>query len=115
MSYLSTTGTVLERLIMARLVLHISPSLHTLQPANRPYHSTETALLNIVSDMFEAVDFGCATVVVALDLGVAFDTIDNSVLAMRLEHTFGVNAATLIWIKSYINGRSCYAEIKDAS
>ena len=65
---------------MARLIPHVSPLLNTLQSAHRLHHSTETALLKISSDMFDAVESGCVTVLVALDLSAAFDTIDHSVL-----------------------------------
>ena len=72
-------------------------------------------LLKISSDMFDAVESGCVTVSVALDLSAAFDTIDHSVLIRRLQHTFGVNSAALDWLKSYLNGRSCFTKVRDAS
>ena len=114
-SNLNTISKVLERLFMARLIPHVSPLLNTLQSAYRPHHSTETALLKISSDMFDAVESGCVTVLVALDLSAAFDTIDHSVLIRRLQHTFGVNGAALDWLKSYLNGRSCFTKVRDAS
>ena len=69
----------------------------------RQYHSTETALLRITNDLFEAVDAKKANVLVALDLSAAFDTIDHSVLLRRLEHTFGVGGTALSWLRSYLH------------
>ena len=99
---------------MARLIPHVSPLLNTLQSAYRPHHSTETALLKISSDMFDAVESGCVTVLVAFDLSAAFDTIDHSVLIRRLQHTFSLNGAALDWLKSYLNGRPCFTKVRDA-
>ena len=89
-SNLNTISKVLEKLFQARLIPHFSPSFCPFQSAYRRFHSSETALLKIVSDLFEATESGCATILVSLDLSAAFDTIDHSVLERRLEHTFGV-------------------------
>ena len=58
------------------------------------------ALLKIAGDIFEAVESGCVTILVALDVSAAFDTIEHSVLERRLEHTFVVKEAALSYIKS---------------
>ena len=63
-----------------------------LQSAYRRHHSTETVLLKISNDIFEAIDSGNATVLVALDLSATFDTIDHSVLTNRLEYALGLGA-----------------------
>ena len=46
--------------------------------------SADTALIRIVNVMFEAVEVGCATVLVAFDLSAAFDTIDLAILLNML-------------------------------
>ena len=71
-------------------------------------------MLKIVSDLFEAAESGCVTVLVALDLSAAFDTNDHQVLVWRLEHTFGVKGPALSWAKSYLEGRSCFAMVDNA-
>ena len=52
--------------------------------------------------MFEAADAGFATVLVALDLSAAFDTIDYTILLSRLSDTFNVTGTALNWIKLYL-------------
>ena len=52
-------------------------NLMPFQSAYRKLHSMVTALLKIVNDMFEAVDLGRTTILVALDLSRAFDIIDH--------------------------------------
>ena len=82
-----------------------------LQSAYRRHHSTETALLKISNDIFEAVDSGNATVLVALDLSAAFETIDHSVLINRLEYTLGLWGLAIQWVKSYLEGRTSFVQI----
>ena len=66
-SNLRTISKILERLYLSRLKPQVLPLCSPLQSAYRLHHSTETALIRIVNDMFEAADAGCATVLVALD------------------------------------------------
>ena len=68
-----------------------------------------------VRNSLRAVESWCVTVLAALDLSAAFDKIDYSDLAKRLERTFGHNDATLNWLKSYLNGRSRFVKIWDGS
>ena len=113
-SNLNTINKVLKRLFLAKLIPHVSPSICPLQSEYRQFHSTETVLLKIVNDLFEAAESGCVTVLVALDLSAAFNTIDHQVLVRRLEHTFGVKGPALSWAKSYIEGCSCFVKVSNA-
>ena len=99
-SNLNTVSKILERLFSTRLTPHVPPACCPLQSAYRRHHSTETALLRITNDMFEAAELGLATVLVALDLSAAFDTINHAVLVQRLTDTFGVSGPAINWIKS---------------
>ena len=82
-----------------------------LQSGYRQNHSTEIALLKIADDMFEEVETGHVIIPVALDLSPAFDTIDRTVLARRLEHSFGVTGSALSWVCSYLDRRSGSARV----
>ena len=52
----------------------------TFQSACRPGHSTETALLTVVDDLFLSLNKGNISVLALLDFSSAFDTIDHPIL-----------------------------------
>ena len=85
-----------------------SPNFNPLQSAYCKCHSTETAHLKMVNDIHEAMDTGRSTIIIALDMSAAFDTIDQAVLLNRLKHTFGVTGTALEWISSYLSHRQSY-------
>ena len=103
-SNLHTISKVMERVFMSRLVSHVkhSPNYNRLQSAYRRGHSTETALLRMMHDVYCAADNGYRTVLLQLDLSAAFDTIDISTLLRRLRHSFGISGPALNWIASYL-------------
>ena len=92
-SNLNTIGKILERLALKRLFPHIScsPSFSPLQSAYRKFHSTETALLKLTNDILNSIDHGKISILAALDMSAAFDTLDHATLLHRLEHTFGLS------------------------
>ena len=51
-----------------------------LQSAYRAHHSTETAVLQVLSDILGALDRGDFAVLTLLDLSTAFDTVDHETL-----------------------------------
>ena len=55
-----------------------------LQSAYRAMHSTETALLKVVSDIRRSLDSNKGVVLLMLDLSAAFDTVDYDILLRRL-------------------------------
>ena len=75
------------------------------QSAYRKFHSTETTLLKIHSDIPASVDAGKVTTLTLLDFSGAFDTIDHTILLSRLDDWFGVTGKALNWFKSYSTGR----------
>ena len=83
------------------------------QSAYRENHSTETALLHVQNDLFQAVDKSGAAVLVLLDLLAAFDTLDHAVLLNRLASKFSLHGKVLQWISSYIQGRSQSVQVGD--
>ena len=50
------------------------------QSAYRKHHSTETAVLKVLSDIYSATDAGKVTLMGLLDLSAAFDTVDHCIL-----------------------------------
>ena len=54
-----------------------------------------------------------AMVLVVLDLSVAFDTVDHSILLEVLNHRFGIDGSALEWYNSYLQGRSMTVHCND--
>ena len=109
-SNLSVVSKLLERLVTRQLLAHLDMSglLPRLQPAYRSNHSTETAMLKVLSDIILAIDAGDLSALVLLDLSAAFDTVervDHNILLRRLQSSYGVDGAVLQWFRSYLVGR----------
>ena len=98
-SNLSFISKILEKVVDSRIQSHLlSNSLSSsFQPAYRMFYSTETTLLSIHNDLILAMDRGEVTFLILLDLSVAFDTVDHSILLHRLQHWFGVQGISLDW------------------
>ena len=64
--------------------------LPSYQSACRPYHHCETALLKIVNDILWNMENKKFTVLIAVDLLAAFDTVDHNILLFVLEREFGI-------------------------
>ena len=75
------------------------------QSAYHRYHSTETVLTKVVSDITMAADSGDVSVLALLDLSAAFDTIDHSILIQRLNISHHVKGMALCWFESYLHER----------
>jgi len=88
-SNLSTISKVLERLALAQLRPHLSSLVNfcPFQSGYRTGHSTETALLELLNDVYTAGDDRRCTVVIGLDISAAFDTISHTTLLHRLHAT----------------------------
>jgi len=98
-SNLSVLSKLLERLVARQLMQYLSSAdlLPSLQSGFRPGHSTETAILRVLSDILQAVDRGDSAALILLYLSAAFDTVDHSILLQRLQTTFGVHDAAHRW------------------
>lgn len=77
--------------------------------------STETAPVRITNDLLMASDSGLVSILVLLDLGAAFDTIDHRILLHRLEHVIWIKGTALGWFKSYLSDRFQFVDVKDVS
>jgi hypothetical protein len=109
-SNLSVISKLLERLVALQLMQYLTSAglLPSLQSGFRPGHSTETAVLRVLSDILQAVDRGDAAALILLDLSAAFDTVDHDIMLQRLQVSFGIVGAAHQWFQSYLLGRSQY-------
>jgi hypothetical protein len=112
-SNLPVLSKLMERLFARRLSDYLKSAglLPSLQSGFRPLHSTETAVLKVLSDLLDAIDRGDIGVLVLLDLSAAFHTVDHEILLQRLERTFRISGAALRWLASYLSDREQFVRL----
>jgi hypothetical protein len=103
-SNLQFLSKLTEKLVCCRLKKHLEDNKlwSPMQSAYRQYHSTETALIRVQSDIIESISRKKLTALILLDLSAAFDTVDHQILLSRLQHRFGINGQCLQWFSSYL-------------
>jgi len=104
----SLTDQSYQRLMSIIVCFITSADLPTLQSGFRPGHSTETAVLQVLSDILQVVDRGNSAALVILNLSAAFDTADHEILLQCLRVTFGIHETVHRWFQSYLLGRTQY-------
>ena len=63
------------------------------------------------SCLFDSIDQGKISILAALDMSAAFDTLDHATLLHRPEHTFSLSGCVISWIRSYLSEHSFYVKI----
>ena len=98
----------MERIVVRQLSEYLAASclLPKFQSGFRRHHSTESALLRVLSDIFSATDRGEVSLLALLDVSAAFDTVDHSILLDRLSISYGISGAAFDWMQSFIIGRT---------
>ena len=76
-------------------------------------HSTETALLKVVNDLFLSLNKGNISVITLLEFSSAFDTIDHFIHVHRLHTEFGLTDTVLQWFTSYQIDRIHYVSFSN--
>ena len=107
-SNLCFIAKILEKLVLSQVSSYLNSHnpYNTCQSAYRPGHSTETALLKVVNDLFLSLNKGNISVLALLDFSSAFDTIDHTILVHRLHTDFGFTDTVLQWFSSYLTDRT---------
>ena len=100
---------ILEKLVLSQVSSYLNSHnlYNTFQSAYRPGHSTETALLKVVNDLFLSLNKGNISVLALLDFSSAFDTI----LVHHLHTDFGFTDTVLQWFSSYLTDHTHYISI----
>ena len=114
-SNLCFIAKILERVVLSQVSSYLNSHnlFNTCQSAYRPGHSTETALLIVVNDLFLSLNIGNIYVLTLLDFSSAFDTIDHPILVHRLHADFGFTDTVLQWFSSYLTDRTHYVSLSN--
>ena len=107
MSGLPFLFKVIEKVVSQQLTQYDTASNlnEQYQYVYRRQHSTETALLKIMNDLLLVDDNQQLALMTFLDLSAVFDTVDHSMLLLRLQSMFGVSGDALSGFASYPTGR----------
>ena len=71
----------------------------------------ETALLKLVNNVLWSFERGNATNFMAIDLLVAFDTMDHNILLQVLRYKFNICGKALTWFDTYLHPRGCRVNV----
>jgi len=113
-SNLAFVSKVAEKIVVEKLVSHLQEQnlLPRLQSAYRRHHSTETALLRVLSDIYAAAERQDVTLLGLLDLSAAFSCVDHDIFVRRLQaylgkHPLGDRPTTNIKPPTHLHLHTC--------
>ena len=112
-SLLCPAVKVLEKCLLPILQEHLRSATH--QHGFRPRHSTISALNELstaISDGFNKPKPAARSILVALDLSKAFDTVCHATLLKLLNET-GLPGAVVRWLSAYLHGRQAKTLFRD--
>ena len=103
-SNLSFMSKIVEKVVAKQLTEYLDCNnlLPKLQSGLRRFHSTETAVLKVLSDVYSAIDQGQVALLALLDVSAAFDTVDHTILLDRLSISYGISGTVHAWISSFV-------------
>ena len=81
--------------------------------AYRKNLSTEHAILKLLDTIYKNMDKQCVTLVLAIDLSAAFDTVNHSLLLKVLNKTYNIKGTALKWFTSYLSDHSVCVQINN--
>ena len=114
-SNLRFIAKILEKRVLSKVSSYLNPHnlYNTCKSAYRPGHSTETALLKVVNDLFLSLNKGNISVLALLDFSSTFDTIDHTILVHSLHTDFVFTDTVLQWFSSYLTDRTHYVSLSN--
>ena len=109
-----TISKVFEKVVQEQLTefLNVNKLLYNSQYGFRKAHSTETATLELIDTLLQALDKKEIPISIFLDLSKAFDTIDHNILYIKLRH-YGINGVPLNWLINYLTDRQQFVKLDD--
>ena len=108
-SLLSIFSKIYERAMCTRLTdfLEFHKILYEKQFGFRKQHSAYMAHMLLVDNLIKALQNEEFVIGVFLDFSKAFDTVDHSILLLKLQH-YGIRGISLKWFESYLDNRKQY-------
>ena len=81
------------------------------QSGYRENRSCKTVLLKLTNDILWSMERKNVTVMITLNLAMAFDTVNHKVLLSNLQKNFVISGTALEWFRNYLNHRDMTVEI----
>lgn len=99
---------ILERIVAFQLIAYFDANdlLPSCQSGFRKNHSTETLLIRLLSDLYDAIDVGHISLLALFDVSSAYDCVDHHILLQCLSISFGLIGSPLEWLRSYLSERT---------
>ena len=115
LSNLYFIAKILEKHVLSQVSSYLNSHnlYNACKSAYRPGHSTETALLKVVNDLFLSLNKGNISVLALIVFSSTFYTIDHTTLVHRLHTDFGFTDTVLQWLSSYLNDRTHYVSLSN--
>src|SRR6188768_3865486 len=115
-SLLSVFSKVFEKIVAKRIISFLSKYaiISDNQFGFRPNHSTTTALLSTIDEIYNSIDDNNFVLGIFLDISKAFDCVNHKILLAKLFH-YGIRGQLNKWFESYLHNRSQYTSVNGAS
>lgn len=110
-SLLSNFSKIFETIVKKQLYAFAELNIfNRSQHGFRKDHSTNSALLAVLNNVYEALDGSQKVATVSFDLSKAFDCVNHGILLNKL-YAYGVRGVELDWFGSYLGERSQRTQI----
>ena len=111
-SVLPTVSKLIEKHVARHMYEYLSDFnlLHPAQSGFRPFHSCQTALVNLTDKWLQEMNNGNLNVAIFLDLRKAFDVVDHHIMCKKLK-IYGFHENVITFFSSYLNERTQQVQI----
>ena len=115
-SVLPCSSKLLEKIMNNRLYKYLSESnyLYEKQSGFRAAHSTDHAVIQLISQILQAFNENEHTIGIFIDLSKAFDTVDHHLLLQKL-NLYRIKNNNLKWFQSYLSDRKRFKKFNNKS
>ena len=112
---LPVLSKIIERAVHKHLYDYLSEHrlINENQSGFRPFHSTETCLLDMVNQWTSSMNSGNMIGVAFIDLRKAFDTVSHKILLDKL-NDLGASDTSIKWFRSYLSCRTQRVSFKNS-